>query len=265
MLGTYYYHHIIKKTVTAFGTLFNNIYIKHQDSSDDIISEIKVPIAYGPVQKFLARIEQQPNLNKPIQITLPRMSYEINSIQYDGTRKTPATQSFKALDGDKLKQVYMPVPYNIGFELNILTKLNDDALQIIEQILPFFQPQFTVTINLLDNLNEKRDIPFVLDNISFKDDYEGDFSTRRALIYTLQFTAKTYLFGPISDSSDGLIRKVQIDYYSSTDIDTAKREMRYTVVPDPINAGPEDDFGFTEQLDILLDSKTYSPPQRKDI
>lgn len=265
MLGTYYYHHIIKKTVTAFGTIFNDIYIKHKDSTDDVISEIKVPIAYGPIQKFLARIEQQPNLNKPIQITLPRMSYEINSIQYDGSRKTPATQTFKATDGTNLKQIYMPVPYNIGFELNILTKLNDDALQIIEQILPFFQPQFTVTINLLDNLNEKRDIPFVLDNISFKDDYEGDFSTRRALIYTLQFTAKTYLFGPISQTSDGLIRKVQIDYYSSTDRNIAKREMRYTVQPDPITAGPNDDFGFTEELDILLDSKTYSPPQGKDI
>lgn len=265
MLGTYYYHHIIKKTVTAFGTLFNNIYVKHTDSTDDVISEIKVPIAYGPIQKFLARIEQQPNLNKPVQITLPRMSYEINSIQYDGSRKTPATQTFKSTDGTNLKQIYMPVPYNIGFELNILTKLNDDALQIIEQILPFFQPQFTVTINLLDNLNEKRDIPFVLDNISFKDDYEGDFSTRRALIYTLQFTAKTYLFGPIAQTSDGLIRKVQIDYYSSTNRNNAKREMRYTVEPDPINAGPNDDFGFTEQLDILSDSKTYSPPQGKDI
>ena len=264
MLGTYYYHHIIKKTVTAFGTLFNNIYIKHYDSQNNEISEIKVPIAYGPVQKFLARIEQQPNLNKPIEITLPRISYEINSIQYDGTRKTPPTQTFKATDGTNIKQVFMPVPYNIGFELNILTKLNDDALQIVEQILPFFQPQFTVTINLLDNLNEKRDIPFILDSVSFTDDYEGDFSTRRALIYTLQFTAKTYLFGPIAQSSDGLIRKVQIDYYSSTD-PTAKREMRYTVTPDPITAGPNDDYGFSETLDILSDSKKYSPTQQQDI
>ena len=256
MLGTYYYHHIIKKTVTAFGTLFNNIYIKHYDSQNNEISEIKVPIAYGPVQKFLARIEQQPNLNKPIEITLPRISYEINSIQYDGTRKTPPTQTFKATDGTNIKQVFMPVPYNIGFELNILTKLNDDALQIVEQILPFFQPQFTVTINLLDNLNEKRDIPFILDSVSFTDDYEGDFSSRRILIYTFNFTVKTYLFGPVAETTDGLIRKVQVDMHTDTNRQSAKREMRYTVQPDPYNAAPDDNFGFDEEWLTFDDSKT---------
>ena len=125
----------------------------------------------------------------------------------------------------------MPVPYNLGFELNILTKLNDDALQIVEQILPYFQPAFNITVELVDSIGEKRDIPVVLDNISFQDDYEGDFSTRRALIYTLQFTAKTYLFGPIADSTDGIIRKVQVDYYSDTDRQKAKRQVRYTATP----------------------------------
>jgi hypothetical protein len=159
----------------------------------------------------------------------------------------------------------MPVPYNIGFELNILTKLNDDALQIVEQILPYFQPAFTLTVDLVDSIGEKRDIPLNLDNVSFQDDYEGDFSTRRSLIYTLNFTAKTYLFGPVADTTDGLIRKVQVDYYSSTDTATAKREMRYTVVPDPIDAGPADDFGFSETLDFFQDSKSYSPTQQKDL
>ena len=159
----------------------------------------------------------------------------------------------------------MPVPYNIGFELNILTKLNDDALQIVEQILPYFQPAFTLTVDLIDSIGEKRDIPLTLDNISFQDDYEGDFSTRRSLIYTLNFTAKTYLFGPIAASTDGLIRKVQVDYYSGTDTTTAKREMRYTVVPDPIDAGPEDDFGFGETLDFFQDSRSYSPTQQTDL
>jgi hypothetical protein len=125
----------------------------------------------------------------------------------------------------------MPVPYNIGFELNILCKLNDDALQIVEQILPFFQPAFNLTVDLIDSIGEKRDISVVLDNISFQDDYEGDFSTRRALIYTLQFTAKTYMFGPIADTTDGLIRKVQVDYYADTNRETAKRELRYTATP----------------------------------
>jgi hypothetical protein len=213
----------------------------------------------------LARIEQQPDLNKPVAITLPRMSFEMTSIKYDSTRKAGVTQTFKASDGTNLKKVFMPVPYNIGFELNILTKLNDDALQIVEQILPYFQPAFTLTVDLIDSIGEKRDIPIILDSVSFKDDYEGDFSERRSLVYTLQFTAKTYLFGPIANTTDGLIRKVQVDMYTSTDTTTAKREMRYTVTPDPINAGPDDDFGFNENWEFFNDSKTYSPTQKVDI
>ena len=265
MLGTYYYHQIIRKTIIAFGTLFNEIYIKHDDENGNEYSEMRVPLAYGPNQKFLARLEQQPELNKPVQITLPRMSFEMVSLNYDATRKTSVTQSFKASDGVNLKKVYLPVPYNIGFQLNIFSKLNDDVLQIIEQILPNFQPAFTVTVDLIDSIGEKRDIPIVLDDISFKDEYEGDFSTRRALIYTLNFTAKTYLFGPIASSTEGLIRKVQIDTYASTDVNLAKREMRYTVVPDPIDAQPGDDFGFDETWEQFSDSKTYSPTQQTDI
>ena len=117
----------------------------------------------------------------------------------------------------------MPVPYNIGFELNIFSKLNDDALQIIEQILPFFQPSFNLTVDLVNSIGEKRDIPIILDQcIDFQDDYEGSFQTRRALIYTLRFTAKTYLFGPIAESTEGLIRKVQVDMYADTNTQTAK-------------------------------------------
>jgi hypothetical protein len=282
MLGTYYYHEIMRKTIVAFGTLFNQIYIRHDDRSGNTYSDLKVPLAYGPSQKFLARLEQQEDLNKPVQITLPRMSFEMNNIQYDSTRKVGITQTFKAVDKNTsaVKKVFMPVPYNVGFELNILTKLNDDALQIVEQILPYFQPSFNVTIDLINSIGEKRDVPIVLDSISFQDDYEGDFSTRRALIYTLRFTAKTYLFGPVADSSEGLIKKVQVDYHTDTNTQTAKREMRYTATPKAltdqnndgvINAaddallGPDDDFGFNETTTFFSDSKTYSPTQQTDI
>jgi hypothetical protein len=146
-----------------------------------------------------------------------------------------------------------------------MCKLQDDALQIVEQILPYFQPSFNLTVDLVDSIGEKRDIPVVLDNVSFTDDYEGDFSTRRILIYTFNFTAKTYLFGPISETTDGLIRKVQVDMYASTNTQTAKREVRYTVVPDPIDADPDDNFGFDENWEYFDDSKTYSPTQQKDI
>ena len=281
MLGTYYYHEIIRKTIIAFGTLFNDIHIRHQNQSGLDISDIKVPLAYGPSQKFLARITQQPELNKPIQITLPRMSFEMTSIQYDPTRKASLIQTFKTCDdGSKVKKVFMPVPYNIGFELNILSKLNDDSLQVIEQILPYFQPHFNLTVDLIDSIGEKRDIPIILDSVSFQDDYEGNFDTRRALIHTLQFTAKTYLFGPIADSSDGLIRKVQVDLYSSTDTATAKREMRYTVEPvakvDKNNDGvvdsldtpllvPGDNFGFDEEWTFFSDGEEYSPTRQIDL
>ena len=280
MLGTYFYHEIIRKTVIAFGTLFNDVYIRHQDSAGKDIGELKVPISYGPRQKFLARIQQQPELNKATQITLPRMSFEMNSITYDPTRKSGITQTFKAKDGEKIKKVFMPVPYNLGFELNILTKLQDDSLQIVEQILPFFQPGFTLTIDLAEQIGEKRDVPMVLEDISFTDDYEGNFETRRALIYTLRFTAKTYMFGPIADSTDGLIRKVQLDYYSDTNTRTASREMRYSVkakakkdyneddvidqFDDPL-IPPGDDFGFTEERTFYGDNKDYSPTRKIDI
>jgi len=226
---------------------------------------MKVPIAYGPTQKFLARIEQQPELNKPIAMTLPRLSFEMTSIQYDPSRKANITQSFKASDGTNLKKVFLPVPYNIGFQLNLMSKLQEDALQVVEQILPYFQPSFNLTIDLIDSIGEKRDVPVILDRVSFTDDYEGDYSTRKILIYTFDFTVKTFLFGPISDTTEGLIRKVQVDYYTGTDTKTNKREMRYTVTPDPIDADPRDDFGFDESLEMFFDGREYSPPQQKDV
>ena len=266
MLGTYFYHEIIRKTIVSFGTLFNNIYIKHEDKNNNVVDETKVGLSYGPMQKFLAKLEQQADLKKPIAITLPRMSFEMVSLQYDPTRKTSVTQTFRASDdAGNIKKVYMPVPYNIGFELSIYSKLSDDALQIVEQILPFFQPSFNLTLDLVDSIGEKKDIPIVLDSIDMQDDYEGDFTVRRALIYTLRFTVKSYLFGPIADSTEGLIRKVQVDMYADTNTQTAKREVRYTVTPDPINAEPDDDFGFSEVWEDFTDSKTYSPTQQTDI
>ncbi len=267
MLGTYYYHEIIRKTIIGFGTLFNNIYVKHETQEGTKAQEMKVPLAYGPSQKFLARLEQQPDLNKMVAITLPRMSFEMTDIEYDSSRKSGITQTFKAIDNrdNNMKKVYMPVPYNIGFDLSVMCKLNDDALQIVEQILPYFQPSFNLTVDLVQSIGEKRDIPIVLNNISFQDDYEGDYATRRALIYTLRFSAKTYLFGPVAETSEGLIKKVQIDTSMDTNTVQAKREMRYTVEPDPITANPGDDFGFSETTSFFTDAQTYSPTQQEDI
>jgi len=222
----HFYHEIFRKTIIAFGNVFNNIEIHHTNSSDDTVSVIKVPLAYGPIQKFLARIEQDPSAKRPVKITLPRMSFEFTGLTYDSSRKVSTTQTFNTGSG---KKIFMPVPYNMQFELNIITKLNDDALQIVEQILPYFQPGFNLTVNLVEPINEKKDIPVVLDGVTFTDDYEGDYTNRRSLVYTLRFTAKTYLFGPIPSSSSGIIKRVTLDYMSG--IENRKREMRYSVTP----------------------------------
>ncbi len=225
MLGTYSYHEIFRKTIVAFGTLFNNIELRR---SDEVM---KVPLAYGPKQKFLARLDQVPDpTNKRVQITLPRISFEINGINYDSTRKVSPTQKIKiASTTDKNKNVFMPVPYNIGFELGIIAKNQEDGLQILEQILPVFQPHYNLSVKLLTSVNEIKDVPVVLTNVEYEDDYEGDFSTRRAIIYTLQFTAKTYLYGPVTESK--IIKKAVTDYYTDTNVTRAPRQVRYTATP----------------------------------
>ena len=224
----YFYNEILRRTIIAFGTLFNAITIKQENSV------VRVPLAYGPTQKFLARIEQSPDLNKPTAITLPRMSFEFIGLTYDPSRKVTTTQQFMVKnpdDGSDIKKSYMPVPYNMQFELSIMCKLNDDALQIVEQILPYFQPSYNLTVNLVSAIKEKRDIPIVLENITMQDDYEGDFESRRVLLYTLRFTAKTYLFGPVTDASKDIITKSTINYLTGTDTSNAQRNLTYSVVP----------------------------------
>ena len=277
MLGTYYYHEILRKTVIGFGTLFNNIKIVHKNENGSDASIMRMPIAYGPIQKFLARIEQQSDLASKQTLTLPRLSFEMKGIQYDPSRKVSIVQQFKTThdNGNALK-VYMPVPYNVTFELNIMSKLNEDSLQIIEQILPYFQPAINITIDLVDSIGEKKDIPIVLDSINFQDNYVGGFDERRVIIHTLMFTAKTYLFGPIASSTEGLIKKVQVDYSMNSE---RKREVRYITTPKALedynNDGSitsaddpliefGDDFGFNETTSYFEDYKKYSPSQGTD-
>jgi len=266
----YFYHEILRRTIISFGSLFNGIDIKHLDSSGDVDEVIKVPLAYGPTQKFLARLEQSADLNKPTSITLPRMSFEFTGLQYDGTRKVTTTQTFKSQSvgiATAIRKTYMPVPYNMSFELSIFTKLNDDMLQIVEQILPYFQPAYTLSVNLLDTIGEKRDIPVVIENISMQDDYEGNFSTRRSLLYTIRFTAKTYLFGPVGDTtkaSRDLIKKVRVGYVQD-DTSTPTRDLTYTVIPratksytDNIVTNLSEDVGTTSNILQVNDSSGIS-------
>ncbi len=230
----YFYNEILRRTIISFGTLFNGISITHTDSSDNTLSVTKVPLSYGPTQKFLARLNQSPDLNKSTAITLPRMSFEFTGMTYDPSRKVTTTQQFVVQDPNtdtpSEKKAYMPVPYNMQFELAIMTKLNEDALQIVEQILPYFQPSYNVTVELVNTIKEKRDIPIVLENITMQDDYDGDFNTRRVLYYTLRFTAKTYLFGPVSSATADIVKKASVRYLSG-DSRSTTRDITYSVTP----------------------------------
>ena len=267
----YFYNEILRKTIIAFGTLFNNLTIKHFDT-DNVTNVIKVPLAYGPTQKFLARLDQSPDLNKSTAITLPRMSFEFTGLTYDPSRKITTTQQIVVKDpndGKDAKKTYMPVPYNMQFELSIMTKLNDDMLQIVEQILPYFQPAYNLTIELVEQIKEKKDIPIVLENITTQDDYDGDFTSRRVLLYTLRFTAKTYLFGPVTSASKDIIKKATVNYIAGRDASSAARDVTYSVSPRAIKdyngdfvTNISDDINTTAKTIVVDDSsgltaKTY--------
>ena len=235
----YFYNEILRRTIIGFGTLFNSLTIKQTNASDDVVNIIRVPLAYGPTQKFLARLEQSPDLSKSTAMTLPRMSFEFTGLTYDPTRKVTTTQQYVVKDpndGTESKKIYMPVPYNMQFELSIMSKLNDDALQIVEQILPYFQPAFNLSIELVESIKEKRDVPVILENITMQDDYEGDFTSRRVLLYTLRFTAKTYLFGPVSSASKDIIKKATVSYLTGTDVTNTTREVTYSAEPRAIKS-----------------------------
>jgi len=239
MLGQYYYHQIFRKSIVAFGTVFNNILVKRKDpnrTTEDSLESYKVPIQYGPTQKYLAMIKNEPRAEKnSTQIQMPRIAFEIKGLNYDGTRKVVPTQfarTFPDKDSDAAKKPvqysqFMPVPYNLEIEMAILSKNQDDGLQILEQILPNFHPSLNVSIVIIDETHEERDIAIVLNGVGYTDDYEGDYTQRRTLIWTLNFTVKTYLFGPVSASKD--IRKVTLDYRS--DIVARPAELRYSATP----------------------------------
>jgi hypothetical protein len=226
---------------------------------------MKVPLAYGPREKFLVRLNEDADLTKQVAITLPRIGFEIQNLEYDAGRKLNRVQRFKKVKGANAKQLdaqYMPVPYNLSIELYVMAKQSDDALQIVEQILPYFQPDYTLTINDNVSMDSKRDVPIVLNSISYEDDYQGDFTTRRALIYTLSFTAKFYLYGPVTSSK--VIKTVQVDQYTDSEVNSPKREQRLTVTPNPTSADADDNFGFNEATSFYEDAKEYNPVTGSD-
>ncbi len=266
MLGSHFYNQIVRKNIIAFGTLFNNIEMKSTDPSDGTVLETtKVPLAYGPKQKFLVRLEEN-NSSRKVSITLPRLYFEMTGIDYDPSRKTSPIQKYKTViddNGDEVRVQYVPVPYNLSFELGVIAKSQDDALQITEQILPYFQPSFSVTLNMIPDMNEKKDIAIVLNNVSYEDQWDDSFYERRYIIYTLSFTMKSYLYGPYNKSD---IIKKAIIHETMGDLNVNRRTVTRTYTPkattdinsdgnidaaDDALLTADDDFGFNEGIEFL--------------
>lgn len=265
MFGQVFYHDTIRKYVILFGTLFNDVYISKGDGTDTT-QTVKVPISYGPKQKFIARLEQDPGINKPVAIQLPRMGFELVNISYAAERKLPTTNkiSVQSLnDSSKVSYQYMPVPYDLTFNLHIMVKQARDGTRILEQILPFFTPDWTATLNLDSTMQHRYDIPVILNSVSSEDTYTGNFVERRAITWTLAFTLKGYIFGPTK--SQKIIKSSGINFYNvGTDVpmdDAVGNTQIYdTLTTIPTVTGKtlsqveaDDDYAITQTIEQFYD------------
>ena len=272
MLGTTFYHETTRRIVIAFGTLFNNISVRKSDSSDAVQKTIKVPLAYAPKAKFIQRLRQadsaDPNANQRIQMTLPRMGFEMTGMNYDSTRKLNTIHKhLSQKSATELNTVYQRVPYTWNFTLYATTKLADEGLQIVEQILPYFTPHFNINSikDLPDSLNILHDAQLVLTGVNQENTFEGDFESRRMITWNLEFEMRGYVYGPTGDS--GIIKKMIIQFYDSLDDVTPEDYLDADGQPltakpprvvdilcvgiDPEDAEPDDDFGFIEEIGYI--------------
>ena len=256
MFGTHFYHQKVRTCVAIFGKLFNNIYVVRPSS------QLKVPLSYAPKQKYLERIRENPDLsaNSQVAIKLPRMSFEITSFAYDATRQLTKVSNFNTFgtSNTNKQKFYSPVPYSVNFQLNVYAKSQDDALQIVEQILPTFNPQYTLTIKPFSTEypDFKEDIPIVIQGLSFSDDFEGSMEQRRTIIYTLDFEMKVSFYGPINTSD--IIRTSKATFFDIgaglLDSDIGLERIDTTPDPTSVFGMPDSDFGFSNTITLLSDS-----------
>ena len=264
MFGQTFYHGSIRRYVVLFGTLFNDIIINRPDPIHNEIHTIKVPVTYGPKEKVLARLTQDPNLDRKTSVQLPIISFEMTDFTYDGSRKLNTIgKRYKKDDTDpnKIYYQYNPVPYNINFSLSILVKNTDDGTRIVEQILPFFTPEWTATVALIPDMDITMDVPIILNDVRLSDNYESDFETRRVLEWNMTFTLKGYLYGPLHRG--GIIKFANSAIYGSLTSNTELSNV--TVMPGLLQNGspttsanltisrdliyPDDDFGYIVRIE----------------
>lgn len=266
MFGHKFYHGSIRKYVTLFGTLFNDIQIDRLDSNGGTYQTIKVPISYGPKEKVLARLDQDPNIDRKYAVLLPRMSFELTNINYAGDRKLATINRnvrINTADEKTIKYQYNPVPYDMMFTLSIMVKNAEDGTRIVEQILPFFTPEWTPTVNLVPEMNISMDIPVVLLDVVSQDTYESNFEQRRSLTWTLNFILKGYLFGPVKKA--GIINIANTNFFDATlydNIDTApgNAELLETVTIIPgltANGEPTSNSSISVDKDEIQANDNY--------
>jgi hypothetical protein len=247
MLDQRFYWGTIRKAIIAFGNMFNSITIERKDGNGNTINVQRVPLSYSPKQKFLARINQQPTIEtNQFQVILPRMGFELVSLDYDPNRKVSPIQQSRALDTSTTSSTqYAPTPYNLSMLLYVYARNQDDGLQIIEQILPYFNPDYNLTLKAIPELNIQNDLPILLNTIGFEDDYEGDFVTRRSVMWTLGFTVKLNFYGPVN--KQGVIKKVITNTFNSPDL--TNQQQKITVQPDSPTANVTDSYGYIENFE----------------
>jgi hypothetical protein len=242
-----FYHGTTRKAIIAFGAMFNKLQIYRKDTAGNVVQHLRVPLAYAPKNKMLSRIQQLPNADTlQAEVTLPRLSFEIIAFEYDGARKTNSmNQTATTIGQTTAKRVYGPVPYNLTVNLYAYAKNQEDGLQIFEQIVPAFNPDFNVTVNYIPDLNIKHDLPIILNSVSFQDDYEGSLEQQRMIIWTYTFTMKLYYYGPVE--TQGIIRNSIVSVFNNTNLD--QLTAKYTASTDPTSATPADNFDFTFNVD----------------
>jgi hypothetical protein len=242
-----FYHGITRKAIVAFGVMFNNMVVRYKNSSNAIVNTLRIPLSYAPKNKMLTRIQRLPNPEyAQVEVTLPRMSFEIVAFEYDGARKINVNNQISTVISEtQSKRIYGPVPYNLTINLYAYVKNQEDGLQIFEQIAPAFNPDFNVTVNYIPELNIKHDMPIILNSVTYDDQYEGNVADHRMIIWTYTFTVKLYYYGAVENQE--IIRNAIVNIFKDEDLES--RINRYTVSTDPSDATPTGDFRFIETFD----------------
>lgn len=251
MMGGHFYHKRVRSCVALFGSMFDNIHVLRTNNSGKVLSQVKVPLSYAPARSFIERLEemtQGEQAERRVALKLPRMSFEVTSISYDAQRQLPKLNHFSiSTDNQRAEKYYVGVPYTLSFELNVYARSQDDALQVVEQIIPYFAPQYTITVKpFIDQPTIKEDVPISLTGVSFQDDFEGPVEQRRTIIYTMSFDMRVNFYGP--ENTSPIIREVNTNLNLIDNDDGAGFVENIQVTPDPIDVSPDSDYGFEVQI-----------------